>query len=256
MSSYKIIKSAGQGNGHAIMVSRTSGQDKEGGFHALSGLWQSDDEGLSTALTQLEAEREKLRQESERVTRESAALVAEAQGRVTAIEKEAFEKGFAAGKKEAEEVEKRRLSEFTAQLDALLANIDTDRQRLYHQYEADILTLIKAMVERVLFHEVTINPQAIEICLKTALGYVVENSAVTVRLHGQDLERLKQVLMERPEMLAGYKKVELIEDPSIAQGGCLLETGFGEVDATLESRRAKVCAAIDLVLRQAAKRAT
>jgi len=131
-----------------------------------------------------------------------------------------------------------------------LAAIEKDRQKLHDQYEADILVLIKTMVERVLFHEVTVNPQAIEVCLKMALAYVVENSSITIRLHGQDLERLRQTVMERPEILTGYKKIELIEDPGISLGGCALDTGFGEIDATLDSRRNKVFAAIDAVLKK------
>jgi flagellar assembly protein FliH len=255
MNSSKIIKSARQVGSHAILVSRTAGKDqKESGFHALSSLWQSDDEGMAAALSELETERQKLRDEAERVRSECQAMLAEAKAEAGRIEQEARDRGFATGKTEAQEEEKRRLAQFAAQLDSLLATIDTDRRRLHQQYEADILTLIKAMVERVLFSEVTTNPQAIEICLKTALGYVVENSAVTVRLHGQDLERLRQVIMARPEMVAGYRRLELTEDPAIEPGGCLLETSFGEIDATLESRRAKVCAAIDAVLQQAARK--
>lgn len=250
MNLSRVIKSSRQGGGDSIMITRPGGAESGGGgFHALSSLWQSDDTDMVTALSQLEAEKERLRQEALAVQAETEAMVAAAQARVSQIEKDAHDKGFAAGKGEAVVQGQERL----AQLDALLAAIEEDRQRLYGQYEADMLTLVKAMVDRVLFHEVTINPQAIEVCLKTALAYVVENSTITIRLHGQDLERLRQAAMERPEILSGHKKIELSEDPAISAGGCALDTGFGEIDATLESRRDKVFAAIDAVLRKAVK---
>lgn len=255
MSLSKIIKSSRQGGGSSILVTRRSGggpDAQEGGFHALSSLWQSDDDEFVAAVSQVEAERERLRQETETIRADNEALVAAAKDRVAQIEKEAYDKGFAAGKDEVLVQERAELARFMAELQALLNGIETDRQRFFAQYESEIVTLVKAMVDRVLFHEVTTNPKVIEVCLKTALAYVVENSNVTVRVHGQDLERLRKAAMERPEMLTGYKKIDLNEDPSVSPGGCYLETSFGEIDATLDSRRDKVCAAIDAILKKAA----
>lgn len=252
MNSSRIIKSARQGSDNGILITRPGAAESGGGgFHALSSMWQSDDKELAAALSELEKEKERIRQESEAMQAEAAAMVAAAQARAAQIEKDAYDKGAAAGKAEIMAQEKARFEKTAAEVAALLVGIEKDRQRLYEHYEADILTLIKAMVDRVLFHEVTVNPQVIEVCLKTALAYAVENSSVTIRLHGQDLERLRQVVMDKPEILAGYKKIELSEDPSISQGGCALDTGFGEIDATLDSRRDKVFAAIDAVLKKA-----
>jgi len=250
MNSSRIIKSTHGGRDNTILITRPGGAESGGGgFHPLASMWQSDDEELVSVLSKLEIEKENLRHQTEAMKAETAAMVAAAQARVAQIEKDAFDKGFAEGKSDGLAQEKTRI----AQIDTLLATIEQDRQRLYAQYEADILSLIKAMVDRVLFHEVTVNPQAIEVCLKTALAYVVENSTIVIRLHGQDLEQLKQAAMERPEILAGYKKIELAEDPTIALGGCVLDTGFGEIDATLDSRKEKVFAAIDAVLQKAIK---
>ena len=248
MNSSRVIKSSRGSADNAIMITRPGGAEGGGGgFHSLASMWQSDDEELVSVLSKLEAEKENLRRQTEAMQAETAAMVAAAQAQVAQIEKDAYDKGFAEGKADGLAQEDVKI----AQVDTLLVAIEQDRQRLYAQYEADILALIKAMVDRVLFHEVTVNPQAIEICLKTALAYVVENSNIVIRLHGQDLERLKQTAMERPEILTGYKKIELVEDPSLALGGCILDTGFGEIDASLESRKDKVFAAIDAVLHKA-----
>ena len=253
MNSSRVIKSSRQGGGSGILITRPAGPESRGsGFHSLSSLWQSDDTELVAVMSQLEADKERLRLEAEAMKVETEAMVTAAQARVAQIEKEAYDKGVAAGKAEMVAKEKERLAQAAAKLDALLAGIEQDRQRLHDRYQDDILLLIKAMVDRVLFHEVTVNPHTIEVCLKMALAYVVENSSVTIRLNGQDLERLRQAAMERPEILTGYKKVELAEDPSISLGGCVLETGFGEIDATLDSRRDKVVAAIDAVLKKGA----
>lgn len=247
MNSSKVIKSARANSSHEIMISRPGGDEAGGGgFHSLSSLWQSDDQELIAGLGKLAAEKKILEQEAQALKAETEAMIAAAQARVAQIEREAYDKGLAAGKAFGEAEEKARL----AKIDALLTAIEGERSSLHAQYEADILLLIKAMVDRVLFYEVTINPQAIEVCLQTALVYAVENSTIVVRLHNQDLERLQQAARERPELVAGYKKIELVADPALALGGCILDTGFGEIDASLESRKAKVFAAIDAVLHE------
>jgi flagellar assembly protein FliH len=249
-----VIKSASQGGGNSIMITRrpAGAESAEGGFHALSSMWQVDDPELVAALSQLEKEKERLRQEAVVVQAETEAMVLAARAKVAQIEKEAHDKGLATVQAEAEAKEKARMDQFAADTAKLFAAMAADRQQLHERYEADILTLVKAMVDRVLFHEVTVNPQAIEVCLKTALAYVVDNANITIRLHGQDLERFKQAAMARPELLAGFPKIELTEDPTISQGGCLIETGFGDIDATLDSRRERLYAAIDAVLKKVA----
>lgn len=226
------------------MITRPSHDEvAEGGFHSLASLWQSDDAELAAGLGKLAEERRLLHEEAETLKAEAEAMIAEAKARAKQIETEAQAKGLAEGKAQAEAEAKDQF----VKIDALLTELEGERQSFHQRYEEDMLTLIKAMVDRVLFHEIKANPQAIELCLKRALTYVVENAKVVIRLHGQDLERLQQAAQERPELLAGYQKIELVEDPSLAMGGCVIDSGFGEINASLESRKDKVFAAIDAV---------
>ena len=230
------------------MITRPGNEEVEkGGFHSLASLWQSDDPELAAGLGKLAEERRRFQEETQALKAEAEAMITEAKAKAKQIEEEARAKGLAEGKAQTEAEEKGRF----AKIDALLTELEGERQRFHQQYEDDMLTLIKAMVDRVLFHELKANPQAIELCLKKALTYVVEDAQVVIRLHGKDLERLQQAAQERPELLAGYQKIELVEDPTLAMGGCILDSGFGEINASLESRKDKVFAAIDAAWQEA-----
>lgn len=209
-------------------------------FYSLESLWQSSDTEYVDAKARLEEEKIRVRQQAKQ-------MIAEARQQVDAIEKAARDQGFLAGKNEALAQEKKKLNEKVAEFDRFMVALEKDRKALYAHYETDIITLVKTMVDRVIFHEVTVNPLVIQACLKTALSYVVENSNVKIHLHLNDLNRLKDATLERPELLAGTSRIELSEDPSIAEGGCRMATSFGEVDATLESRKEKLYAAIDAI---------
>nr|MBF0221359.1 hypothetical protein [Desulfobulbaceae bacterium] len=217
-----------------------SGDPNDDSFRSLDSLWQSSDTEYIETVDRLKEERERV----ERLTRE---MLETAKAQVATIEKEAYDKGFKAGKAEALAVEQKKQQEASAQFDKLVADFNKDRERLHEHYELDILSLVKLMVERVLFHEVTVNPLVIETCLKTAMSYVVQNSKVKINLHKDDLTVIQQATLERPQLLDRVSQVELTEDPAISRGGCFLETGFGEIDATLETRRDKIYKALDVI---------
>jgi flagellar assembly protein FliH len=77
------------------------------------------------------------------------------------------------------------------------------------------------------------------------MEFVVENSDVQVHLHTEDFNRIKEASMENPALLSGKGRVQLVDDPNISQGGCLLKTNFGEIDSTLEKCREKLYEAVD-----------
>lgn len=213
-------------------------------FCSLDSLWQNSNTEYTDAMSRLQAETEKAHKDSEE-------MLAKARSKVAEIEKEAYDKGFAAGHAEALKLGQEEGRVKSAKIEELLQLISQDRRQLYEKYQKDLLSLMQMMLERVLFHEVSVNPKIIQVCLKTALGYVVENSTVIVHLHANDLNRLKEIGFDDPELLAGVKQLEFTEDPAISEGGCLLETGFGEIDATLESRRDKLSKAIEATFMQA-----
>ncbi len=133
----------------------------------------------------------------------------------------------------------------------LLGHIQEQRADLHRQFETDIIILVKAMTEQLANHEVTVNPRVIQACLRHAMGFVVEQSEVRVRLHPEDFQRIKAAGLEEPSLLEGRSQVHLIEDLTVSMGGCFLESSFGEIDATLECRRAQLFTALDEAFRAA-----
>ncbi len=246
MNLSKVIKTGPPGAAAPdILTSRPGLADLEQEtFRSFDSLWRNDRQEIVDAMTVL-------RQEREETKKRCAVMVAEAQGRVTEIEKEARDRGFAAGREEALEAGRVELRRKSGLIDELLHLISKERSQLYAEYQKGVELVVQALLERILFHEVSVNPRVIVACLKAALGYVVENSNVTVHLHPDDLERLKESGLDDPELLVRVKNLEMVDDPLITEGGCLLETDFGEVDASLELRKEKLAKAIGVMFQYA-----
>ena len=238
----RVIKtSAAPPPGDGILTTRFGAgvsEASETRFLSYESLWASTDGAIRDPV-------QAAREEEERIRLSCETMVREAEARVRKIEKEANDRGFAAGRDEGLKKQEALLAAKAAELDSLIRDVGEERASLYARYETDLLTLVQTLVERLVEHEVSVNPLVISACLKKALGYVVANSTVKVHLHANDFARIRQAGLDNPKLFEGFNRLELVEDPAIAEGGCLLETDFGEVDATLETRKERLYRAID-----------
>lgn len=183
--------------------------------------------------------------ELERVQAETAAMVAAAKGEVEQIKQEAYDLGFAKGQEEGKLAGQASFDGQVATLAKQIVEFATEQERVLKENEAELLSLIRAMVDKLVNHEVSVNHKVIEACLAKAMGYVVGQSKVVVHLNPEDFLTIKDVVMENPLFLEGAGRVELMEDLAVNQGGCVLKTAFGEIDATLESCREKLDHAVE-----------
>ncbi|MFP3984096.1 MAG: FliH/SctL family protein [Desulfurivibrionaceae bacterium] len=165
------------------------------------------------------------------------------------LKQKAYEEGFASGREEGRRKGREEYSEKISLTADLINELAEARENLVGKYEAEILELIKVMVERLVQQEISQDKGALRNILKSALEYIVESSTVTVKLNRADIERLSAD-GEESGILAGEgrRSVELVEDEAISAGGCLIVTGSGEVDATLENRRDLLFASVDKAL--------
>ena len=90
--------------------------------------------------------------------------------------------------------------------------------------------------------EMKTNPGAVAEIVSALLAEAEGRKVFAVRLHPDDLERLKQSpgAVERLEKA----KIALQASPEIKPGGVILETGFGKLDARLETRLDEMTAAL------------
>jgi len=214
------------------------------GFTSFSDLWQDMADPGSGAIV---GDPFKARAEIRMARSRGDIIIEEARAEAERLKAEGLQQGLAEGRQQAA-VEAARMMR---QYEELLGRIQAQRADLHRQYEEDVITLVKAMIEQLVNHEVTVNPRVIQACLRKAMGFVVEQSEVRVRLHPEDFQRIKAAGLDDPALLEGRSQVHLVEDPTVSMGGCFLESSFGEIDATLECRREQLFAVLDEAFRAA-----
>ena len=152
---------------------------------------------------------------------------------VSRVREEAFARGMEAGK-EAAQQELMRVAEVLAgaaeQFKRELADL---RERL----KCQMLDLSVAIARRVVMSELRTRPELIGEIVKRLRDEAEGRRILTLRVHPEDAKRLDSLPAGRALKQGG---ISVTEDDSITPGGCEVETGFGRLDARVETRLAEV----------------
>lgn len=135
--------------------------------------------------------------------------------------------GYAEGKAVAE-AEATRLHTLADNLDQALGALDTE-------VAEELLALSIEIARQVLQHTLAANPTAIVDTVRAALAQMPQAHA-QIRLHPDDLALVREHLGEH----IGHGGHRLIDDVSIARGGCKVEAAGAQIDATVETRWRRV----------------
>lgn len=133
-----------------------------------------------------------------------------------------YQEGEQAGRLEVEG----RLGPVLARAGELLDNLVEARARLLSETEDEIASLALDVAARIVRTELSANPKALLRMVQHGLERLGRRGNVRLRLHPKDLPGLTRAIDGRPSEGA----LEIVEDPSIEPGGCILESPAGYLD--------------------------
>ncbi|MHC4774389.1 MAG: FliH/SctL family protein [Planctomycetota bacterium] len=193
----------------------------------------------------LQAERllDEARAEARRIVDEARsraeAIVAESEPRGYAEGKqrglgEGHEEGRRQGHEEAISEQRSRLEQLVPSWTEALKSFEAQRNDLLLAAREDVLELALTMGAKVTRRGVEADPGVAADQVAEALALVADASAVTVSINPKDRKLVESVLGEIIERIGACTHVELREDEQVGPGGCVLTTGKGRLDATVE----------------------
>jgi flagellar assembly protein FliH len=173
----------------------------------------------------------------------SEEILAEARQKAQEIEQQAYEEGFQQGQTDGQEVGRRALEEVVKRLQNLVADLELERENLFHQREQVLLDLALLVSEKLVARELTQHPEAIREIIEEGFRQVAHLEGLRLLVSPPDFEILRQ------ENLDSWPPgVEMAADGTINPGGFRLVTSLGEVDGTRETRWALMVQAVQQAL--------
>jgi len=140
--------------------------------------------------------------------------------------RDGFEAGAAEARRQVEEKGRRNLVPAMLALEQATADLRARDAVVFEQIEPELIGLVLAIVEAVIGRELETVDAPVRDALIRALTFAPDRGPVRVFVHADDLETIGSV----DELVPG-RTVELVADPSIERGGCVVLVGACRVDA-------------------------
>jgi flagellar assembly protein FliH len=154
--------------------------------------------------------------------------------------REAYNLGLEEGRKTAFNEEKSQIGERLRQFDDILMAISRIKSDLYNQNEAHLIRLAFDLARKLFFKQIDESEDRILPVLKEAIDLAQSEENVTVRLSDTDYKFIEEFKTKVSKQFDFIKRMKFEPSADIAPGGCILETNYGVIDATIEERVEKL----------------
>jgi flagellar assembly protein FliH len=151
---------------------------------------------------------------------------------MTAVERDAFAKGYAQGERAGELAAGQRNEGMVRRLVATIEEIASLRAGMMRTTERELVRLAVAMAERIVRREVEVDAELLTAMARVAIDRLGESVAATIHLNPADYEAMMAARQGAP--FGG--SVQVVADPLVGRGGCLVKSAFGVVDAGIDTQ--------------------
>jgi flagellar assembly protein FliH len=191
-------------------------------------------------------------------------IIGDAEGKAQALaaarQEEGFERGLAEGRRRGQEQIQREaqqaarqaaveaaqahVAQLAASLAAGLADFETRKRGLLAAAEAGLLELALAVARRVCKLEVARSAEPARANARALLEMVQHDQDLALHVHPDEHNLLADVAGELLRQAGQLRHVQIIADPAVARGGCVLHTRHGTLNAAIDGQLDRVAEAL------------
>ena len=187
----------------------------------------------------------------EQAQEEAQRIVAEAEQKARDLEyetkrtldderKAALEESREAGRLEGYAEGKVEVDRLIQRTQLVLERAQEKRGEILVEAEQELVNLVLLLTRKVVKVITDSQSDVIISNVIQALQKVRDRGNIIIRVNLADLNLTSEHTNEFIKMLEGVKSIQVAEDSSVGQGGCIIETDFGEIDARISSQLAEL----------------
>lgn len=152
-------------------------------------------------------------------------------GKLSKIEQEAYEQGFAAGEEAGRALGLRKLDPTEKLLLKMIQEMNGLKMLILKETEEDILTIALAVARRILGQEIRLDPEILLNTIQKAIKKIGQTEKISIRLHPDDFALLSQDADQVIHPLHNDILLKFEADIGLSLGDCIVEGEDRIVDA-------------------------
>ena len=123
-----------------------------------------------------------------------------------------------------------------AQTTELMVKARMEHEQFLKNANRDVMDLAFKIAEKIIGRQLETDPTTIISIVKQAMQSVRASKQITIRVHPDDAKLLRQNDEDLQEALGRQRVIDIMEDKKVHQGGCIIESEIGTVEAQLHTQ--------------------
>jgi flagellar assembly protein FliH len=187
------------------------------------------------SIREMESQGKKSGRKRDLVPNQESALRTNRESKET-VEMEAYNLGLQKGQEEGRKMALKKAEPLFDTLKKAIDELTNARSAMLDRHREQMLEILILIAEKVIHRQVQISPDIIMDTVRAASSHLMETEEIRVRLHPSDFEYIREIEDALAKKLTNRKNVTIVEDSSMGRGGVVIETEFGDIDATIRSQ--------------------
>jgi len=145
---------------------------------------------------------------------------------------DAYTNGFAKGEEDGK-------SQYAAAVKGVfeaVTRVGKEKEAFLEKSQEEILALSLRAAKKMVLAELTQTPEALLGIVMDAIRRITDKDKVIIKLSAKDADSMRQHQASIFAQMPDIKSLEIHEDARVEEGGCVIETRLGYIDATLETK--------------------
>ena len=160
------------------------------------------------------------------------------------LNEQAYQRGFADGRKkgtiDAENIwhalGEKKIELLLISLQEVLLQLNNIRKETHQEIEKEVVELALAIARQVICQEVAFDRDIVVCVAREALAKVEDPGRIKIKMSPADLQFIQETRSQLSNMIENIDNVTLEAAENIQNGGCIIETDLGEIDARIEKQ--------------------
>lgn len=153
--------------------------------------------------------------------------------KVERVRQKAYQEGYQKGIQEGSGAKQQEFAKATQLVDAVVNDFNAFMDTLHNEFDHEIVQLVVGMAQTVIKKELS-RPDIVSNVIIDALEKCRQKRNIVIHLHPESGHHFEQIVAQMKQRNFDLSQIQIEIDPSVAEGGCFIETDSEAVDARID----------------------